>query len=823
MTDGRGGLGAQSALERLLLGAWAEPGERDALLREALGSAEVGGLVRLLLSGDEEVRRAAMVRLRRVGSAAMVDALLQEAPRHEPEAVLVAVELLALIAPPGSAQRAAWFLPHADPRVRAAAEAFVLAGALDRDVLSVLLGWVQVESGAERALRVLELLRRDLRPDEVRQPEILQALKRGLLHPAPEVRQRACHLLAYAESPEVAPALIAQLTSEEGPQRDELLRALRRVLQSASPAQRGQALAPLLVALDVEVRCGVANLLVEDEQAIESLFAAWRALGGMPPWLQQRAVSALDAVRDRLEPEVARALQRGDDAARRAALQCAAALELTTPEVLDSLGLLLHAPEPELRWQATLALARLGASSSLPALLRSWQEREEPATLWALGCLGERLLARGEEAEALAALRPLAEVVVRGPAAARRGALAALVRAPHPSVFIWLEEALASCPDAASRREVWAASRWLGAELDVEALPAPGEDGAPSALQALVDAAQERGARAVEVAPGHPPRLLRDGRWHELPEAPRRTGEEVARVLREAMPEEVAAQAAQAGQAAWTPALRGVQRAEVSAARHGVCGLLHLRAAPRPTLRELGLEGWAPRLTALRSGLGLISAPRGGGRTATLAALLEHLARTRSAQLALVGALWEEPLPRGFALPLRVPAVCEDDAAVAEAILTAWHAGAQIVALDHELGPLTRRACLELAASGALVLSTTTCWRRRALLDTWAEAAGLLGLGLEEALAFWTSQLLLPASAPGTFLAAVELVLAPLDAPGWLAQAQRGALPPDAISLEQALRTHAERGLLDAQQAERALHRWSKAQRGPWRSAYHVQ
>ncbi len=823
MSDGRGGLGASSALERLLQGAWAEPAARDALLREALGSAEVGGLVRLLLSGDEEVRRAAMVRLRRVGSAAMVDALLQEAPRHEPEAVLVAVELLALIAPPGSAQRAAWFLPHADPRVRAAAEAFVLAGALDRDVLSVLLGWVQVESDAARALRVLELLRRDLRPEEVRQPEILQALKRGLLHPAPEVRQRACHLLAYAESPEVAPALIAQLTSEEGPQRDELLRALRRVLQSASPAQRGQALAPLLVALDVEVRCGVAQLMVEDEQAVESLFAAWRALSGMPPWLQQRAVSALDAVRHRLEPEVVRALQRGDDAARRAALQCATALELTGPGVEEGLTLLLQGSEAELRWQATLALARLGSAATLPALLRSWQEREEPATLWALGWLGQRLMARGEEAEALSALRPLAEVAARGPAPARRGALAALARAPHPSVLVWLEEAQAASPDAAARREVWAASRWLGAALDVEALPAPAEDGAPSALQALVDAAQERGARAVEVAPGHPPRLLRDGRWRELAESPRRSGEEVARVLREAMPEEVAAEVAQAGQASWTPNLRGVQRAEVSAARHGVCGLLHLRVAPRPTLRELGLEARAAHLASLKSGLGLISAPRGGGRTATLAALLEHLARTRPAQLALVGALWEEPLPRGFALPLRVPTAGLDDAGVAEALVTAWHAGAQIVALDHELGPQTRRACLELAASGALVLSTTTCWRRRALLDTWAEAAAPLGRALEEVLAFWTGQLLLPGSAPGSFLAAVELVLAPDDAPGWLARAQRGALPPDAIPLEQALQRHAARGLLDAQQAERALDRWSKAQRGPWRSAYHVE
>ncbi len=249
------------------------------------------------------------------------------------------------------------------------------------------------------------------------------------------------------------------------------------------------------------------------------------------------------------------------------------------------------------------------------------------------------------------------------------------------------------------------------------AAPAPQLGPRPAAAAAAVAAVAaedalllrmlEMGASDLHLAVGTPPVFRVDGELVQPSGAAPLGSADVERLLRRLLPEPARSALAARNEATVAAELAGVARLRVHAFRDRRGPCLAIRLVPRqlPTPRQLGLPDAALALAEAGRGLVVVTGPAGSGRSTTLAALVDHVNRTRAAHVVTV----EDPVE--FVHDAARSVVNQREVAVhaasrAEALRAALREDADVVLA----GELDEREAIDLALeaaqAGILVLAS---------------------------------------------------------------------------------------------------------------------
>lgn len=228
-------------------------------------------------------------------------------------------------------------------------------------------------------------------------------------------------------------------------------------------------------------------------------------------------------------------------------------------------------------------------------------------------------------------------------------------------------------------------------------------------LTALLARAVDLGASDIHLKLGRPPVLRRDGELHPLDEAPSLTEDDLASVLDTvagAAPERLRA-FRDTGELDLAFEPPGLPRFRVNAYRQRGATSLAFRVIPRvvPTFSQLGLPPGVERLAAEQRGLVLVTGATGSGKTTTLAAMIDHINRTRRAHIITI----EDPIEivhadRGCIVSQREVGI--DTASFGEALRRALRQDPDVILIGELRDAETAQTALHAAESGHLVLST---------------------------------------------------------------------------------------------------------------------
>lgn len=228
-------------------------------------------------------------------------------------------------------------------------------------------------------------------------------------------------------------------------------------------------------------------------------------------------------------------------------------------------------------------------------------------------------------------------------------------------------------------------------------------------LTALLRRAVDLGASDIHLKLGRPPVLRRDGELHPLDEVPSLTEDDLASVLDAvagAAPERLRA-FRETGELDLAFEPPGLPRFRVNAYRQRGATSLAFRVIPRvvPTFSQLGLPPGVERLAAEQRGLVLVTGATGSGKTTTLAAMIDHINRTRRAHIITI----EDPIEivhadRGCIVNQREVGI--DTASFGEALRRALRQDPDVILIGELRDAETAQTALHAAESGHLVLST---------------------------------------------------------------------------------------------------------------------
>jgi len=149
------------------------------------------------------------------------------------------------------------------------------------------------------------------------------------------------------------------------------------------------------------------------------------------------------------------------------------------------------------------------------------------------------------------------------------------------------------------------------------------------------------GASDLHVPAGSPPYLRVDGDLVRI-EMPALTHEQNLKMFEEIMPERLLPEFRERKQVDFIYCLDDTARfrANVFVQRFGASAVFRLIPARVLSAQELGLPDALIRLCELRKGLVLVTGPTGSGKSTTLAAMIDHINRTRPAHIITV----EDPI-----------------------------------------------------------------------------------------------------------------------------------------------------------------------------------
>jgi len=139
------------------------------------------------------------------------------------------------------------------------------------------------------------------------------------------------------------------------------------------------------------------------------------------------------------------------------------------------------------------------------------------------------------------------------------------------------------------------------------------------------------------------------------------------------------------------------------------------------SLEKLGVPAGIRKLTDLRSGLVLVTGPTGSGKSTTLAAMIDHINRTRAGHILTI----EDPVefvhqPRRCLVTHKE--VGEHVPSFLEAIRSAGRENADVILVGELRGAETMKAALQLASFGILIYATVHTNSAGATIDRFVNA-----------------------------------------------------------------------------------------------------
>ncbi len=213
----------------------------------------------------------------------------------------------------------------------------------------------------------------------------------------------------------------------------------------------------------------------------------------------------------------------------------------------------------------------------------------------------------------------------------------------------------------------------------------------------------------------------------------------------------------------------------------GIGGVFRAIPTVIQTLDQLGVPAGIRKLAEIRSGLVLVTGPTGSGKTTTLAAVLDHVNRTRSGRILTI----EDPVEF-----VHVPQRCmithkevgTHVPTFLDAIRSAVRENADVILVGELRGADTMRAALQLASFGILVYASVHTNSAAATIDRYINAfpanqqPQIRGLLAESLAGVVAQQLLRRCDGPGR-VAAHEILFGSLALAGLIRESKPQQIP----------------------------------------------
>lgn len=248
---------------------------------------------------------------------------------------------------------------------------------------------------------------------------------------------------------------------------------------------------------------------------------------------------------------------------------------------------------------------------------------------------------------------------------------------------------------------------WAEGSLDGERAPAAAAGPEGLQLVTLLEQVVQVGASDLHLTVGSPPVVRVQGELRRLAGVPALNGSDVRRLVLGILTERQREKFLEEGELATSHAIPGEGRFRISAfvQRDSVGAVLRLVPGDIPSPDDLGLPeeviGWAEQ----RRGLVLVCGPHGSGTSTTLAALVDHINRTRACHILTI----EQPiefLHKHRAALVNQREVGEDTASFARGLRYAFWQDPDVLVVGELPDVETIRLALAAAETGQLVLAT---------------------------------------------------------------------------------------------------------------------
>jgi twitching motility protein PilT len=244
----------------------------------------------------------------------------------------------------------------------------------------------------------------------------------------------------------------------------------------------------------------------------------------------------------------------------------------------------------------------------------------------------------------------------------------------------------------------------------------------PTQIDSLFDRLLERGGSDLHLSPGYPPMLRVRGQLVAEGDRPLTSSEIEAMLVPLLSPEQHTSFEA-SGDLDFAHAHGDKARFRANYLRKLTGTGAVFRAIPTiiKTLDELGVPPGIRKLSELRAGLVLVTGPTGSGKSTTLAAMIDHINRTRPGHILTI----EDPVefvhqPRKCFITHKE--VGEHVPSFLEAIRSAGRENADLILVGELRGAETMKAALQLASFGILIYATVHTNSASATIDRYVNA-----------------------------------------------------------------------------------------------------
>jgi twitching motility protein PilT len=226
-------------------------------------------------------------------------------------------------------------------------------------------------------------------------------------------------------------------------------------------------------------------------------------------------------------------------------------------------------------------------------------------------------------------------------------------------------------------------------------------------LDALLRTLAEAGGSDLHVKVGSPPRLRLDGTLKRVPAEADLTPEDTQAMADAVMRPDVRERFTASADVDFAYAIPSVGRFRVNAFRQrgSVAMIFRLVRSSTTSFEDLGLPDVVGRLALEHRGLVLVTGPTGSGKTTTLAAMIDHINRTRECHVITI----EDPievLHEDRLASINQREIGVDADSFATAMRAAMRQDPDVILVGEMRDEETVAAALSAAETGHLVLST---------------------------------------------------------------------------------------------------------------------
>ncbi len=559
--------------------------------------------------------------------------------------------------------------------------------------------------------------------------------------PEDRLRERAMELLASMGADitdDVLDLMLDRFSKDNAAVRSHCMTAIRAAATARSSELRPKFL-KMLSEGDDSLRRTAAELLFltgsPDTVVLEILQHVRSLLG----WMRTRILNTLKTFGDEVLRPAAALLDNDDDDVRMQALVLCEHFE--DPRLVGPVVKLLEDPDWWLRITACETLGKLKDERVIPHLVKALDDKDTRwAAIDALGNIG------GEQA-----LRALVKLLSDERPEVRLEVLQACSRSHDARLGKLLKQVMETDPSQEVRTRAVELAREYGAVTPEQERATASISSAEikRPLDKLLAKAREMSASDIQITVGEPPFFRMNGKvqradFPALDEA--QTREMILEIL-----DPVRRKAFEkAGEIDFCHAIPGVGRYRANAfvQRKGTCASFRCIPNLPPTFADLRLPGQLTELLDYHQGLILVSGPAGGGKSTTLAAIINLINETKSDHVITL----EDPIE--FVHPVKNSLVNQREVgrhtqSFARALRGALRQDPDVIMVGEMRDVDTIRMSLMAAETGHLVVATLHTTSAVATVDRLIESfppdeQQQVRMGLSESLKYVVSQSLVP-------------------------------------------------------------------------------